>query len=145
MSFRFGKIFLMFFSSFSSLFSLSRTHSSVRLLILELYFLLWIFKNSILFFYVLCNIFCFLTENMPPPLCFLHCVFFCFSSRFLFWGCFWFLSLLQLSEMSQVLDACVYCSVNELSDYQLSALVLRMQAWLPASQLRRAIGSALWT
>ena len=144
MSFRFGKIFLMFFSSFSSLFSLSRTHSNVRLLILELYFLLWIFKNSILFFYVISSIFS-LRLCPPPPLFFFHCVFFCFSSRFLFWGCFWFLSLLQLSEMSQVLNACAYCSVNELSDYQLSALVSRMQAWLLAFQLRRVIGSALWT
>lgn len=56
----------MFFSSLSSLFSLSRTHSNVRLLILELYFLLWIFKNSILFFYVLCHIVYFLTETMSP-------------------------------------------------------------------------------
>ena len=50
-----------------------------------------------------------------PSLCFLLRVFFCFSSRFPFWGCFWFLSLLQLSEMSQVLNACAYCSVNELT------------------------------
>lgn len=90
-------------------FLLSRTHSNVRFHILELYFLLWILKNRILF-YVLCNIFYFLTEDMWV---FSHYVFFMPFSVFLPNSFFGGVEL-QSSEMSWFLNVYSYFRVVKL-------------------------------